>query len=207
MLITVRSLLDDKPYKHEPGDRDDPAFTNFVEYASWRSMLIDYLGRARPGTPAKTFIAQHICDSAEGMRAALARQALKNGALRHFASPYTRGRNTADMLPRYPALQTDLEKAIKEARAIVGSVVQQQPPPPPPPPLVAKRSLSADGETEGSGGQKAADKGSASPRKRAKASNGPAVPAVEQTSAPSGVTREGSSQVPAKKAAEVIDLT
>lgn len=169
-------------------------------------MLIDYLGRGRPGTPAKAFIAQHICDSAEGMRAALARQALKNGALRQFASPYTRGRNTADMLPRYPALQADLEKAIKEARSIVGSVVQQQPLPSPPP-LVTKRNLSADGETEGLGGQRAADEGSASPRKRAKASNGPVVPAVEQASARSGATRGGSSQVPAKKAAEVIDLT
>lgn len=36
ILITIRSLLDNKPYLHEPNGQDDPSFNTYVRYASWR---------------------------------------------------------------------------------------------------------------------------------------------------------------------------
>lgn len=43
VLITIRSLLDNNPYLHEPHQKDNPEYNEYVRYATWRWLLLDYL--------------------------------------------------------------------------------------------------------------------------------------------------------------------
>ncbi|KXJ90544.1 ubiquitin-conjugating enzyme/RWD-like protein [Microdochium bolleyi] len=113
VLITVRSLLDDKPYKHEPNQHDNPNFNKYVEYSSWKCMLFDYLSRA-PDADSKAFITRHIRDNADAMRAALKAQASKNKLLKQLTTPYS-GSSGAKPTVDYPNLITNLEAAIATA--------------------------------------------------------------------------------------------
>lgn len=43
ILLMFHSFLDNNPYTHEPGGRDDPSYTVYVLYKTWYSCLIRYL--------------------------------------------------------------------------------------------------------------------------------------------------------------------
>ena len=43
ILLTFHSFLDNNPYMYEPGGRDDPSYTVYVQHQSWTSCLIRYL--------------------------------------------------------------------------------------------------------------------------------------------------------------------
>lgn len=43
ILLTFHSFLDNEPYRHEPGDRNDESYTTYVLFQSWYSCLIRYL--------------------------------------------------------------------------------------------------------------------------------------------------------------------
>ncbi len=43
VLLTFHSFLDNNPYTFEPGGRDDPSYTVYVQYQSWMTCLIRYL--------------------------------------------------------------------------------------------------------------------------------------------------------------------
>ena len=43
ILLTFHSFLDNNPYTYEPGGRDDPSYTDYVQHQSWSSCLIRYL--------------------------------------------------------------------------------------------------------------------------------------------------------------------
>lgn len=43
ILLTFHSFLDNNPYMYEPGGRDDPNYSVYVEYQSWVTCLIRYL--------------------------------------------------------------------------------------------------------------------------------------------------------------------
>lgn len=45
VLVTIRSLLDEQPYLHEPGQKDHPGFNDYVRYTTWRWLLLDYVDR------------------------------------------------------------------------------------------------------------------------------------------------------------------
>ena len=47
ILLTFHSFLDNNPYTYEPGGRDDPSYTVYVEHQSWTSCLIRYLQNER----------------------------------------------------------------------------------------------------------------------------------------------------------------
>jgi len=48
VLLTFRSFLDNNPYTHEPGGRDDPSYTTYVSYQTWETCLFKYLNRYQP---------------------------------------------------------------------------------------------------------------------------------------------------------------
>jgi len=48
VLLTFRSFLDNNPYTFEPGGRDDPTYTDYVLFQSWKTCLIRYLGYPQP---------------------------------------------------------------------------------------------------------------------------------------------------------------
>jgi hypothetical protein len=43
ILLTFHSFLDNNPYMYEPGGRDDPSYSIYVQYQSWTTCLIRYL--------------------------------------------------------------------------------------------------------------------------------------------------------------------
>jgi ubiquitin-protein ligase len=43
ILIMFHSFLDNNPYTYEPGGRDDPSYTDYVLYQTWKTCLFDYL--------------------------------------------------------------------------------------------------------------------------------------------------------------------
>ena len=43
ILLTFHSFLDNNPYTYEPGGRDDPSYTIYVQHQSWITCLIRYL--------------------------------------------------------------------------------------------------------------------------------------------------------------------
>ena len=59
ILLTFHSFLDNNPYTYEPGDRDDPSYTVYVEHQSWTSCLIRYL-QNEDIEPFKEFIHNYL---------------------------------------------------------------------------------------------------------------------------------------------------
>lgn len=43
ILLTFHSFLDYQPYTFEPGGRDDPSYTEFVLFQSWKTCLLHYV--------------------------------------------------------------------------------------------------------------------------------------------------------------------
>lgn len=95
VLITIRSLLDNAPYKHEPGQRDNPAFNQYVQYTTWQSLLFDHLEREqRPSL--KAFMQQYISQHGSKMIQDLEFQQRQNANVGTFTTPYRRDQPKAD---------------------------------------------------------------------------------------------------------------
>jgi len=43
ILLTFHSFFDNNPYTYEPGGRDDPSYTEYVLYQSWKTCLLRYI--------------------------------------------------------------------------------------------------------------------------------------------------------------------
>uniref|UniRef100_A0A6C0E1X9 RING-type domain-containing protein n=1 Tax=viral metagenome TaxID=1070528 RepID=A0A6C0E1X9_9ZZZZ len=43
VVLTFHSFLDNNPYVYEPGDRDDPTYSVYVEHQTWHTCLLKYL--------------------------------------------------------------------------------------------------------------------------------------------------------------------
>lgn len=117
MLITIRSLLDDEPYRHEPSQGNNPDFNRFVEYATWRCLLLDYLARETDPT-AKAWLDGYVRRNGQGMLRELSKQqqAAKGNKQMSLKSPYG-PQHTVHV--DYPALVNDLKAAV--------SAVHQEP--------------------------------------------------------------------------------
>ncbi|EMR66201.1 putative ubiquitin-conjugating enzyme e2z protein [Eutypa lata UCREL1] len=113
VLITIRSLLDNEPYKHEPGCKDNPQFNQFVEYSTWQCLLLDYL-RKETSEPAKEFLQKHLRERGSRMMDELRRQQAANSQVKQFTSPYRRG--LSNTKPEYPRLIQDLGALIAVAQ-------------------------------------------------------------------------------------------
>lgn len=48
VLLTFRSFLDNNPYTHEPGGKDDPSYTIYVLHQTWETCLFKYLNNNQP---------------------------------------------------------------------------------------------------------------------------------------------------------------
>lgn len=109
MLITIRSLLDNHPYKHEPGQKDHPGFNAYVEYAGWQCLVLDHLKNEQEAS-AKAFLEHYVGKHGKEMIDDLARQAQKNVNVKTFRSPYAiLGRS---MQAEYPSLDRALKGAV-----------------------------------------------------------------------------------------------
>ncbi|RYP48139.1 hypothetical protein DL768_005936 [Monosporascus sp. mg162] len=115
VLITVRSLLDNEPYKHEPKRDNNPAFNNFVQYMTWRCLLLDYI-RRETTVPGKAFLQRHLQERAPKMIDELLRQQAANSRVTQLTSPY----DSRPKRPDYPGLLRDMRAAISDALSASG---------------------------------------------------------------------------------------
>lgn len=117
MLITIRSLLDDEPYRHEPSQSNNADFNRFVEYSTWKCLLLDYLARETDPT-AKAWLGGYVRRNGQGMLRELSRQqqAANGNKQMSLKSPYG-PQQTVHV--DYPALVNDLKAAV--------SAVHQEP--------------------------------------------------------------------------------
>lgn len=110
MLITIRSLFDDEPYKHEPGKNNSPDFNRFVEYSTWKSLLLDYLAK-ETDPAAKAWLARYVQKNGQAMLRELSKQqqAADINKQKGLKCPYS-PQQTIHV--DYPALIDDLKAAM-----------------------------------------------------------------------------------------------
>jgi len=56
ILLTFRSFLDNNPYTHEPGGKDDISYTNYVLYQTWDTCLLKYVNKYIYNSQPKLFL-------------------------------------------------------------------------------------------------------------------------------------------------------
>lgn len=112
MLITIRSLLDNSPYKHEPNQRDNPSFNQYVQYASWKSLLLDYFNKERDPT-ASEFLQKHITKNGANIISAIQGQAKANPGSKHLSSPYSQTTKV-----NYESVLHDVIKLVEQCRTL-----------------------------------------------------------------------------------------
>ncbi|RYP15536.1 hypothetical protein DL765_005655 [Monosporascus sp. GIB2] len=115
VLITIRSLLDNEPYKHEPKKDNNPAFNNFVQYMTWRCLLLDYI-RRETTVPGKAFLQRHLRERAPKILDELLRQQAANSHVTQLTSPY----DNRPKKPDYQGLLGDMKAAISDALSASG---------------------------------------------------------------------------------------
>ncbi|POS70414.1 ubiquitin-conjugating enzyme [Diaporthe helianthi] len=132
VLITIRSLLDDEPYKHEPGQNDNPNFNRLVEYTTWRCLLLDYLAK-ETDPAAKAWLDKYVHKNGQAMLRELSKlqEAAAINKLKTVRSPY------ASHLPDivtvdYPAMIKDVQAAISAVAARQEAKSADNPSQPPP---------------------------------------------------------------------------
>ena len=124
-MITIRSLLDNKPYLHEPHQKDNPNYNDYVRYNTWRYLLIDYLEREQD-PDAKKFLTQFVHKNGDEMIKELEQQKNMYGSYSILTSPYKRG---SPMKPDYDALLVDLKNCVSKNRDYIqsGALVEKSP--------------------------------------------------------------------------------
>lgn len=110
MLITIRSLLDDEPYRHEPSKNNNPEFNRFVQYSTWKCLLLDYLAKETDLT-AKAWLDRYVRRNGQEMLRELSKQQQAANANRQkiLKSPYGPEQT---IHVDYPALINDLKAAV-----------------------------------------------------------------------------------------------
>jgi ubiquitin-conjugating enzyme E2 Z len=108
VLITIRSLLDNQPYLHEPRQKDSPMFNDYVRCHTWRWLLLDYFDREQDAD-AKEFLLQYVRQHGAEMVAELERQKLVYGGARSFTSSY---KPSVLRRPDYDALLSSLKSYV-----------------------------------------------------------------------------------------------
>lgn len=119
VLRTVQSLLDNQPYKHEPGQKDHPEYSEFVRYTTWRWLLLDYLEKeTHPG--AKAWLQKYVVKKADKMMDELLRQQALPGPASSSTTRKTvscRPYNAKEVVVDYPLLIQQLQNAILASKA------------------------------------------------------------------------------------------
>lgn len=128
MLITIRSLLDDEPYRHEPSQANNPEFNRFVQYSTWKCLLLDYLAK-ETDPMAKAWLDSYVRRHGQEMLCELLKQqqAANINKQRTLRSPYN-PQQTIHV--DYPALIDDLKAAVSAVHQEPSSAKSASRPPP-----------------------------------------------------------------------------
>lgn len=113
VLLTIRSLLDNEPFRHEPKQGDCPVFNDYVRYATWQSLLFDYINNERE-PDCRKFLLGYAGTHGTHMLSELEKQerASKLKGLRKFQNRYD---SKSEVKANYPQLMVQLTALIKLA--------------------------------------------------------------------------------------------
>lgn len=118
VLITIRSLLDNSPYVHEPHQRDDRAFNEYVRYCTWKWLLLDYIEN-ETNPAAKDWLRRHVRRNGREMLLELRRQqrawegggeGVPNSRVDRDRALHTPYRRLHPVMPHYDRLCEMMEK-------------------------------------------------------------------------------------------------
>ena len=108
----MRSLLDNEPYKHEPGGRDHPDLNKYVRFVSWKSLLLDYL-KHEQDPAAKDFLQRHVAANGSSMVAEIEKQQKAGIQGDTLKNPY----GGASVIQDYKKLIADVKAVVASASA------------------------------------------------------------------------------------------
>ena len=122
VLITIRSLLDNSPYKHEPSQKDNPNFNQYVQYTTWQSLLLDHVNNEGDAI-AKAFLEKHISRNGTDIIDELKRQANANAHLKQLVSPYGQygGNHREPPKVNYEGLLKEVVKMVDQCKTAESS--------------------------------------------------------------------------------------
>lgn len=124
ILVTIRSLLDNKPFTHEPSGRDDPAYNSWVQYCTWNLLLLDHLEKETE--PAfQAFLNDHLLKNGLDILSTLKAQAAANISLKQVANKYG---STPTTTVNYGDLLARVTKLVDQAGSELARLSRQQSP-------------------------------------------------------------------------------
>lgn len=128
VLITIRSLLDNSPFQHEPGQKDDPAYNAYVLYATWQSLLLDYVHREQV-TELKAFMDDYIHHNGSKMMKDLEQQKKKNANIKSLPCRYAGSLQKA-LTVDYSSLKSQLSTLIAKSKPFTPHSTSEESPKP-----------------------------------------------------------------------------
>lgn len=87
MLLYLRELLDDNPFKHEPCGQDRPELSHFVQYVTWDALLLRYIAN-ETDSYALAWLREYVRIHGVEMISELLRQLVADPGRKYFTNPY-----------------------------------------------------------------------------------------------------------------------
>ncbi|KAK7737576.1 hypothetical protein SLS63_002705 [Diaporthe eres] len=109
MLLYLRELLDDNPFKHEPCGQDSPELSRFAQYVTWDALLLRYIAN-ETDRDALGWLREYVRVNGTPMIIELERQRAADPGREYFTNLYHE-RIPAD----YLALGEELEETVTRA--------------------------------------------------------------------------------------------
>ncbi|KAI1751830.1 UBC-like protein [Xylaria castorea] len=110
VLISIRSLLDNEPYRHEPNCGNNPKYNKFVQFTTWRALLLDHL-QHEDNEQSKAFLKDFVRAHSTGIMGDIFHEKDTNKDIVIMSNPYS----DWSFAPDYDRLIEDLKAAIKTA--------------------------------------------------------------------------------------------
>ncbi|KAI0446477.1 UBC-like protein [Xylaria telfairii] len=110
VLISIRSILDNEPYRHEPDCGNYPEYNMFVQFTTWRSLLLDHL-QYETYEPAKPFLKDFVRAHSTGIMGDIYHEHHLNKDVIIMTNPYS----DWTFVPDYDRLVEDLKTAVQKA--------------------------------------------------------------------------------------------
>lgn len=102
MLLRIRELLNDSPFKREPCGPDRPELSHFVQYVTWDALLLGYIA-SETQVDALAWLRKYVRVHGVQMLSELLRQRAADPGRKYFINPYDQ-RIPADYLALFKEL-------------------------------------------------------------------------------------------------------
>ncbi|TRX94982.1 hypothetical protein FHL15_004067 [Xylaria flabelliformis] len=110
VLISIRALLDNEPYRHEPDCGNNPRYNMFVQYITWRVLLLDHL-KFETYEPSKAFVKNWVRAHSTGIMGDILHEKDVNKDVDRMSDLYSHW----EFRPEYDRMVEDLRDAVKDA--------------------------------------------------------------------------------------------